>query len=989
MFVVLMIPLYAYGRWSPTSVRAGNSTQGTQVYPIASPSQSTLPDGRRNPQSTLPDGRRNSTSPTPLTLFGSQIYASEASTSIVSRAVEANLSWIRYDWLLWSEVEAVQGEPDWEGPAISLFEEEILRLSQNGLTPLVVIRGTPTWAQKIPDRLCGPIKEDALDDFADFMRELVERYSGPPYNVTYWEIWNEPDVASALVGPEALFGCWGDLSDPYYGGGYYAEMLRAIYPAMKEANPDIQVLMGGLNLDCDPTTDKDCQAGKFLEGILQNGGGDYFDIVAYHAYPFWWPSVSRDWDLEHPYWNHRGGVVLGKADFLREVLAQYEVDKPLMLTETSLVCHESICPVYCHETEPNCPPPEFFQSQANYAIRLYTRVWANGLLGASWFELPHNYFWRYSSLLGVNQTPKPAYEAVQFLATLLSGATYTGNLGSESVEGYSFRNDATQMRYRIYWTNDVATTESLPLPDELLAVYDKVGTNITPESSSITVAFEPVIIQMGVQPVECKTTTIQSISNGNWNDPTSWSSNRIPTSNDVVWIQEGHAITVPAQVTVQALCNEGRVESSGNKLELLARDFVINFQTGQIVGQAGRTGSGSECGSRGGSITIKPPEDDQEGNENEADNGVPIINRGQILGGNGGDDEQCTGDGGSVYLFGRHTTNSGTICAGDGGHILGRTQVRDSRTLLSLKKEMEATGGKGGQTTIRGNFSGFGDLINEGMICSGNGGDGNSLDGGDGGDLLLVARPNVELSGGMHIAGKGGRGIGGGSPGKNGDVWIDPETIILKGASVEGGDITISGGEEARLDLSQMNGSVISATESITLAVGTGGVIDLTGNQELILEAKQQILIASEQILLDEGTVLTDIVRAPKVKVMTSTATLPRHMSLIAPQAIVARPAITQAIELTILNNGSLADTYALTVTDSADWSLSALPTPITVAGLGSQGLLLSVTPPLNSSGQRDTITLSVTSQSDLNVRQEAEIDIFVQYETYLPMISR
>jgi len=109
--------------------------------------------------------------------------------------------------------------------------------------------------------------------------------------------------------------------DEYYGGGYYAEMLKAVYPAIKEADPQAQVLIGGLLLDCDPThppEGKDCKPSKFLEGILKNDGGDYFDIISFHGYP---PYSGADIggglynDVHHPYWESRGGVVLGKVDF--------------------------------------------------------------------------------------------------------------------------------------------------------------------------------------------------------------------------------------------------------------------------------------------------------------------------------------------------------------------------------------------------------------------------------------------------------------------------------------------------------------------------------------------------------------------------------------------------------------------------------------------------------------------------------------------------
>ncbi|MGB0388937.1 MAG: hypothetical protein ACPGWR_29295 [Ardenticatenaceae bacterium] len=451
------------------------------------------------PQSTL-SGRELQAGNNP-TVFGAQIQPGDGTTSVITTAVQANLSWIRYDGqnngLLWSNIEAEQGVRDWD--QLTVFEEEISKVSAAGLIPIVVVRGTPTWAQKNPPYSCGPIKEDALDDFASFMRQLVERYSGPPYNVTHWEIGNEPDIDPALVGPDNFFGCWGnnDNDDEYYGGGYYAEMLKRVYPAMKAANPNVQVLIGGLNLDCDPTNpppDKDCKPGKFLEGILQNGGGDYFDIVSYHGYSFWSAGASGDWDLEHGYWKHRGGVVLGKAHFLREVMAQFGYQKPLILTETSLLC-------YNPKTNPDCPGEQFFGAQANYVIRLYTRLSANNILGGTWYNL-HHHGWRASDLFAPNNTPKPAYQAMQFMATRLSGATYGGSLSTSTstLEGYSFLNASTNTQYQIYWTNDQNTTETLTLPPTTRKVYDKLGQHMTASqrdtSATIEIGFEPIIIEM-------------------------------------------------------------------------------------------------------------------------------------------------------------------------------------------------------------------------------------------------------------------------------------------------------------------------------------------------------------------------------------------------------------------------------------------------------------------------------------------------------------
>jgi hypothetical protein len=810
------------------------------------------------------------------------------------------------------------------------------------------------------------------------MREAVKRYSVAPYNVKYWELWNEPDVDPGLVAANSLFGCWGDSDDPYYGGGYYAEMLKEVYPAIKEADPEAQILVGGLLLNCDPTNppdpplpqDADCKPGKFLQGILENDGGDYFDLVAYHAYSyaFWSESPRGDWDLEHPYWSHRGGVTLGKADFLRDVMAQYGLQKALIVAEASLACSES---------NPACPENNFFDDQANHGIRLYTRAWANDLAGVIWFTLHFNN-WRHADLLYPGDVPKPVYTSTHFLSDLLLGATYGGPLSSGTMEGYWFHK--ADSIYHLYWTNEPDITFPLSLPETPHVVYNKYGEEIAVDDESpIEIGFDPVIIEMGAI---CESYTLTSVGSGRWDNPATWIGNRVPSSHDIVWIQPNHTITAPPQFTVSALCNEGRLESElHDELSLLASDFVLNSRTGQIVGLNGSDGTGNDCGIPGSSVTIQPLESADEG-----DFGVAIINRGIIQGGNGGNAQQCAADGGSVYLLGRNSSNESTgyICAGKGGHL--------------LDSQADGRAGKGGDTTMRGNFGGGGYLSNQGIVCSGDGGHASaqastSQYGGDGGELIMVARPNIELRGGTHLAGIHGQGSQDELNGQDGDIWIAPDGIIdLSEANVEGGDITISAGYSWTIDLSAMNGSMISASSAMTLAVGTGGVIDLSNNDNVVLQARESVAIFSDKIRFD--TTLTDVVSAPIL--VTNSARILRDVSIAAPEVTIARPGSMITIQLTILNNAPEEDSYDLTVTDSDNWTLNEFPTSISVEGLGSssdnaQPLQLLVTSPDNASyGKTDTITIAVTSQSDPTVQSIQEIQVRVEFPIiYLPLVTR
>lgn len=81
-----------------------------------------------------------------------------------------------------------------------------------------------------------------LPKFASFLSALVNRYSKPPYNVHYWEIYNEPDNTD--VNRAWLGGCWGGK------GKEYGDMLKTAYPAIKAADPDAEVMLGSICTPC-------------------------------------------------------------------------------------------------------------------------------------------------------------------------------------------------------------------------------------------------------------------------------------------------------------------------------------------------------------------------------------------------------------------------------------------------------------------------------------------------------------------------------------------------------------------------------------------------------------------------------------------------------------------------------------------------------------------------------------------------------------------
>jgi hypothetical protein len=389
---------------------------------------------------------------------------------------------VRFNMVDWGLVESARGEYDWS--KLAGLEAELAAISASGAEPLVIVSGAPSWAQRESGKGCGPIRSDALDEFTAFLGAMVTRYSAPPFGVRYLEMGNEPDAPFQLLPGDAPYGCWGDEGDPDYGGGAYAEMLKAAYPAIKAANPDMQVVMGGLLMDCDPYAPAPCASGRFFEGVLKNGGSAGFDILAFHSYPYWGP-VKEDWDLGHPKWKHRGGSLAGKIDLLRQAMNAYGVSKPLLLNEGSLICYNY---------DPSCGPQGYYRDQANYAVRLYARTYAQNLYGMLWYTL-NGPGWQEGGLLDANQQPRPSYTALSFLNRTLGGASYGGRTGEGPLEAYTFTKPGVS--YQLLWTND-GSSQELPLPVGARALYTMLGEPL-PLGAALTVGFEPLVLEVAAQ----------------------------------------------------------------------------------------------------------------------------------------------------------------------------------------------------------------------------------------------------------------------------------------------------------------------------------------------------------------------------------------------------------------------------------------------------------------------------------------------------------
>lgn len=411
-------------------------------------------------------------------IFGAEFVGNSTGLADMKNA---GVYWARLNGISWADIEPSPGARNWG--VLASFDQMVIDMHLRGLEVIAIIRETPTWAQKVPGVSCGPIQDEDIPAFANFVRDVVARYSQAPYFVKHWEIQNEPDVP--VNTQTTVFGCWGDPSDThYFGGRYYGKVIKQVYPAIKAADPQSQVLLGGLLLDCDPNNPpvingqtKDCTPAKYLEGVLVEGGGNYFDAVSFHAYDYYNGVLGSFGNINFAATEANHAVLVNKTNFLRGVLNKYGFgNKPLMNTEVALLCMD------------NCDA-NFELTKAYYLARAYADAIKVGLQANIWYTVAPT--WRNTSLLQSDGSPNPAYDAYQFAHKMMSSATSISDLSlNATVRGYELR--LPGKRVWLLWTA-LGQSSNINLPAVPQGVYDAFGV-FQGTSQSLTVDYRPVYV---------------------------------------------------------------------------------------------------------------------------------------------------------------------------------------------------------------------------------------------------------------------------------------------------------------------------------------------------------------------------------------------------------------------------------------------------------------------------------------------------------------
>ena len=177
-------------------------------------------------------------------------------------ALGANVERVSFDWR-WAE-------PSQGQYSFGVYDQMYAAMQAQGIRPIWILLFAPSWASAVPcdqytQNCMYPPAASHYADAAHMAALLATRYP----NSAGIEIWNEENNHWFWPSP-----------DP----AAYTQLLKVSYSAVKQANPSMPVVLGGLS-NVQQTAGGDVSLNDFLTGVYANGGKDSMDAIAFHPYP--------------------------------------------------------------------------------------------------------------------------------------------------------------------------------------------------------------------------------------------------------------------------------------------------------------------------------------------------------------------------------------------------------------------------------------------------------------------------------------------------------------------------------------------------------------------------------------------------------------------------------------------------------------------------------------------------------------------------------
>lgn len=209
---------------------------------------------------------------------------------------DANVHWVR-QFINWADFEPEQGHYEWAATdaifqAIETFPLELV----------IVLVGSPGWAQRENTLGADFSPPEFPDEFADFAAQFAQRYGR---QVDYYQIWDEPNLQSG----------WGGSSPRPVD---YLALLSVTSDAIRSNDADATIIAGALAPTSETGPDNLSDI-HYLRDLYRLGAVSYVDAFAAKPYGFELSPDDRTVDDQT--------LNFSRMVALREVMVEHEDGK--------------------------------------------------------------------------------------------------------------------------------------------------------------------------------------------------------------------------------------------------------------------------------------------------------------------------------------------------------------------------------------------------------------------------------------------------------------------------------------------------------------------------------------------------------------------------------------------------------------------------------------------------------------------------------------
>ncbi len=318
---------------------------------------------------------------------------------------------------------------------------------------VAIFKHTPAWATDgtagpgVPRGLYLPV-DDPNNLWARFVRRSAEYYA--PRGVSRFIIWNEPDITADTYG----FEFEGSLDD-------YYQMLKVAYLALKEGNPQAEILLAGTTYWHDLNAGRRLYLDRLLERITSDPEAAshdfYFDIASLHIY-------------------FRAETVYDIVRQTRQLLDKYGLkDKRIWINETNAgPTDDPLWPVVRPQYQIN------LEQQAAFIVQATALGLAGGAERIAVYKF---YDWNVPpgdesfGLLRADGSRRPAFDAWAMVIKNFKGVTAGRLAQTEHTEAVRFVLEDNSQLY-VLWARTAADVNLIVTPsDGQIAVIDQYGHN--------------------------------------------------------------------------------------------------------------------------------------------------------------------------------------------------------------------------------------------------------------------------------------------------------------------------------------------------------------------------------------------------------------------------------------------------------------------------------------------------------------------------------